>query len=1212
MTKATQNMTLRCLYAARAIKTLLLVCLVSLSPWLSAADSSTVTAVETTIETTIETAKSTATSITESAEAPLAEAVITQPDHKTLVIGLPHLRGADISFHHVSDFFLDFWRWWGARHNYTIRFKKISQSQVNSALQNGEIDILSFGFHNTQLTDNHYFSLPILKFRAKVFRRAGDSFHTPSLFVHLPRSAELFETYFDFDVQQSVAIKESLGGKKQYDFIYSWAPWIMQEQLFELGLSSLYQEVEDGVPPVYLRAMVAKRNKALMLQINQSFRDIEPKLVKDMWLKFSDLQQLEIDVMIGDYLKQVTTAQQHYLLDNPVVYFNFIDDDFGPYHFRNHFNTSGYTQDIIDEVTDRTGLIFQPKVYQNFYQAQAGQANNEFQIMPNISETSDLENQFLFSQSYHQTTTAIISQIHQDLHKISDLNNRTVALVRGHSTNQLLDHQKQKIQISYFDSVPEALQAVASGSADAYLGESANAAFVIQQYALNNLVQYRISEQNHSPEFRFRLNKSQTVLVEILNLGLNSLSIGQQQQINQRWFAKAEDSHSVEQLQTWILYFLFCAIFLISTTYGLYRYKMNRKLKEQAKVQKQLVEAQALRRQAETSARAKSDFLARMSHEIRTPMNGVLGIAEALSFTSLNNEQKDLLDVLTGSAQNLMALLNDVLDFSKMDADKLTVEQFPFSPHSVVNNVIQNFKHQARSSGIELSASLDNQLAGGYLGDPTRLTQIINNLVSNAIKFTKAGYVKVKLDLLDDEYQNQLGQHLIRIEVRDSGIGIPKNKLDTLFNPFVQADDDITRRFGGTGLGLSICKEITQAMNGHIDVTSMDGIGSQFIITIPLQIAQHEAELAEDNPYFQAGNSARASHSQISQLKVLLAEDNPVNRRVIHGQLSRLGFDVDMAENGLIAYNMHLKNQYDIVISDCHMPEMDGFTLAKKILSERQNESPRLIALTADALSGAEQTCLSVGFDAYIAKPCPIETLQQKLAHEIDFLSQHTQVDSESAKSEPANSDQPNTAHVDSGHVKVEPPEAPLNDDELLSSFALDFMNESIDLPSTTTDSAEISAASAAQIHSASKKLDSNDKLQPTSQACHSLVTGKHLNIDQVKAFSGDDSDIIRDVLTLFLTSSTEDFNQLSAAVTDADWSEAKQLVHKIKSGVRYLGATELGDFAQQLEHQLIQDQSEHTLEQVALFLAEHQRLSQEVSNYLNQLAAPTEVTHHD
>jgi CheY-like chemotaxis protein len=358
-------------------------------------------------------------------------------------------------------------------------------------------------------------------------------------------------------------------------------------------------------------------------------------------------------------------------------------------------------------------------------------------------------------------------------------------------------------------------------------------------------------------------------------------------------------------------------------------------------------------------------------------MNGVLGMAEALSFTSLNNDQQDLLDTLQGSARNLLALLNDVLDFSKMDAGKLTLEYVPVNFHLITKNIISGFDHIDRDKNVKINLHIDKEITHSYFTDPTRFTQVLNNLLSNAIKFTQQGKINVVIKRLESITAKTNTYDTISIDVKDTGIGIPKNKQHFLFTPFIQADDDITRKFGGTGLGLSISQEIITAMGSEIKLDSEVGEGSTFYFTLKLKQAGLETETDDRRKNLRQVHSPK--DNRFKNLRVLIAEDNLVNVKVLTAQLERLNINADIAYDGQEALNLHYARAYDIIISDCHMPNLDGFELATT-LTKNQNERPLwLIAVTADALSGAADKCIAAGFDDYMAKPCPQEEITNKL-----------------------------------------------------------------------------------------------------------------------------------------------------------------------------------------------------------------------------------------
>lgn len=370
---------------------------------------------------------------------------------------------------------------------------------------------------------------------------------------------------------------------------------------------------------------------------------------------------------------------------------------------------------------------------------------------------------------------------------------------------------------------------------------------------------------------------------------------------------------------------------------------------------------------AEESAKSKSDFVANMSHELRTPLGVILGFTDLVKKTALSVQQKEYIDAISSSGNSLMSIINDILDLSKLDAGKFIMESVAFSIPDLLHSVQTMFVSKAKNKNLELTCTVDEALSGYVTGDPMRLTQILVNLIGNAIKFTEKGgvYINCSTELV------QGNDMVIKFSIRDTGIGIPKDKTAAIFDRFTQADSDITRKYGGTGLGLAITKQLIELQGGSISLKSQEGTGAEFVFTLPYTISDHlhtaiaPQELSEN-----------LSFGSIE--KILVVDDNLFNQKLASNILQNNGFKVTVAENGTKALDILKTHSFDIILMDIQMPLMDGYK-ATQLIREMHINTP-VIAMTAHALAGEKEKCIHAGMNDYLSKPFKEKDLLIKIA----------------------------------------------------------------------------------------------------------------------------------------------------------------------------------------------------------------------------------------
>ena len=661
-------------------------------------------------------------------------------------------------------------------------------------------------------------------------------------------------------------------------------------------------------------------------------------------------------------LHWLTAEERQWLKDHPSLRVA-PTPDYPPFEFWDKENFQGVVSSYLEHFEKELGVEFVLEKTEKWEQNLEMLAAKEIDAVSLIVPWTD--RQFVkVSKPYISYPALIVVRKDEPRNlELNDLAGKLVAVPNGYTGEAFLRQLYPDIRIVEAIHPAHGIRMVSTGEVYAFFGGSSVVTYVAEREGITNL---RIAgETDFVYRNGFGVREDWGIFAEIISKTLDRMKPSDHRKFHAEWVTTGFFQRKFYESNRfwWILGSVITTIVLASGAVLFWNRRQAAFIDQleiaKASTDEANLKLDAARREAEAANEAKNVFVANISHEIRTPMNGVLGMCELLRGTNLDSKQLEYLEFANSSAESLLGVINDILDFSKMEAGKLSLEENTFSPKDILAGVVGLLKAQAEPKGLRLLEICAPDVLDYYLGDPLRVRQILLNLVSNAIKFTHQGDIKIRVDKVAD--QSSADSHLIRYEVADSGVGVAPEKLDRIFEPFEQEDVSTTRQFGGTGLGLAICKTLAEMMGGTAEAKSTLGKGSVFSFTLRL--------VPTSAPTMESG--ASIDKLNVKSRKVLLAEDGLVNQRVAVGLLERRGHHVDLVENGKEALDALKRKDYDIILMDIQMPIMDGITAVGMIreMEKTTSEHQVVIAMTAHAMSGDKERFLEAGMDGHLVKP---------------------------------------------------------------------------------------------------------------------------------------------------------------------------------------------------------------------------------------------------
>ncbi|MGM0433338.1 MAG: ATP-binding protein [Pseudomonadota bacterium] len=846
-------------------------------------------------------------------------------------------------------------------------------------LAQGQIDAISMRFANRSVGE-YRFTRPYMQVRYGIYarrdnasiRRLGSLEERRVVFLDGDRYPfQLLDRIPSFTPLAALTLDEAMDMLRSEEADALLAPVPVGDRYLENNDLRAIQRVqvmeERPLPMSYAVPFEEGQLRGILDAAIDSMTTLEHRNIQGAWIGHEEIfGDSEEDVVL-------TADERQWLADHPELKVA-MRTGWPPVEFGDDSKLEGVIPDLLSLLEEELDYEFERVPVPPGEDVDSMLGDGRVDVVPALPRTPDRQDEHLFTSSYLSLPVAIVVRDdHRFVGDLSELDDGDrVGVVQGMAAGEYLNRHHSALDITEVASIEQGLSRVASNELDVMITHIPGVSYNISRLGLDNLRITSIAPFQY--DLRLAVQAEHPELVGILGKALSRIDRSALDEVYNRWIKLDVE----QQADYTVVRRVGIIALLVLAAFFYWNRKLSREVSERVRSEQALKRseeelldakqrAEDLADQAEEANRAKSEFLANMSHEIRTPMNAVIGYTELLERTITDERQRGYLESIKAGSRSLLTLINDILDLSRVEAGKMRLEYGPLDLSRLLEDVRHIFTIRAREKGLELVFEMDENMPPVMVLDETRLRQVLFNLVGNAIKFTDHGEVRVRVAWKDSEAPE------LCIEVVDTGIGIPEEQQERIFEAFEQQVGQSSRRYGGTGLGLAISRKLVEMMNGELSVRSQPGEGTTFCV----HLRDVETALAAPD----VNDETVAVRYRFSCSRVLIVDDNPVNRQLVRDVLEPEGLAVEEAENGVQALEKARASRPDLVLMDIRMPEMDGFAALRAFGDDRRLSDIPIVALTASVMTSEAARIREAGFDGYLHKPVSREILLGELAH---------------------------------------------------------------------------------------------------------------------------------------------------------------------------------------------------------------------------------------